>query len=101
MSDENIIIKNIFENIKENNLTNIFKLIKLSAIDINSTYLFEGEEWGFLHYCAKFGKIFQMKLLYILGGDITLKDKKGLKPIDYINSDGQQQIFEYLKDKEK
>ena len=82
-------------------MTNIFKLIKLSAIDINSTYLFEGEEWGFLHYCAKFGKIFQMKLLYILGGDITLKDKKGLKPIDYINSDGQQQIFEYLKDKEK
>ena len=42
-----------------------------------------------------------MKLLHILGGDIALKDKKGLKPIDYINSDKQQQIFEYLKDKEK
>ena len=101
INDENVIIKNIFENIRENNLINIFKLIKLSEININSTYLFEGEEWGFLHYCAKFGKIFQMKLLYILGGDITLKDKKGLKPIDYINSDEQQQIFEYLKDKEK
>ena len=101
INDENDVIKNIFDNIKENNLINIFRFMKLSKININSIYLFEGEEWGFLHFCAKFGKIFQIKLLYILGADITLKDKKGLKPIDYVNSDEQQQIFEYLKDKEK
>ena len=101
IDDENNIIKSIFDNIKENNLTNMFRLIKLNKVDINCIYSYEGEEMGFMHYSAKLGKIFFIKLLYILGADVCLKDKNGLKPIDYINAEEQNQIYEYLKDKDK
>ena len=100
INEENI-IKIIFDNIKGNNFINNFKLIKLNKVDVNCIYLYEGEEWGFVHYSAKCGKIFFIKLFYILGADVNLKDKKGLKPIDYINREEQNQIYEYLKDKEK
>ena len=92
------VIQNIFDNIKDDNLDKVFRLIKTNNIDINGIYSYNNEEWGFLHYCAKFDKLFLLKLFYILGADTNLKDKKGLKPIDYVIPDEQKQIYDYLKD---
>ena len=100
-NNEENIINNIFDNIKNNNLINIYRLIKLNKIEVDKIYSYENEEYGFLHYSAKSGNLFHVELFYILGCDISLKDKKGLKPIDYVNIDKHQKIFEYLKSKEK
>ena len=100
-NDIDYVIKNIFDNIEKNNLVNVFKLIKLYNIDINGFYFYEKEEWGLTHYSIKLGKLFIVKLFYIMGADITLKDKKGLKPIDYIKEEEQAYCYDYLKDKEK
>ena len=100
-NNEKDIIKDIFENIKDNNLINVFRLIKLNQIDVNSIYLYDNEEWGFVHYSAKLGKLFMIKLFYIIGAEITLNDKKGLKPINYVKVYENTQIYQYLKDKEK
>ena len=99
-NNDNGIIKNIFDNIKINNLINVFRMVKLYNIDLNCIYSYEKEEWGFIHYSVKLEKIFMIKLFYIMGADINMKDKKGLKPIDYI-CDEQKQIYQYLKDKDK
>ena len=99
--NENDVIKNIFDNIKNNNLLNVFRLIKFNKIDINKIYSYEGEEYGFIHYSTKLGSLFHIELFHIFGGDITLKDKKGLKPIDYVSFGEQQKIFDYLKSREK
>ena len=93
------IIKNIFENIEKDNLVNVFKLIKLYNIDINGFYSYKKEELGLVHYSVKLGRLFIVKLLYIIGANITLKDKKGLKPIDYIKEEEQAYFYDYLKDK--
>ena len=95
------IINNIFESIEKNNLVNVFKLIKLYNIDINGLYSYKNEEWGLVHYSVKLGKLYILKLLYIMGVDIGLKDKKGLKPIDYIKAEEHAYFYDYLKDKEK
>ena len=100
-NNEKYIIKDIFENIKDNNLINVFRLIKLNQIDVNSIYLYDNDEWGFVHYSAKLGKLFMIKLFYIIGAEITLNDKKGLKPINYVKAYENTQIYQYLKDKEK
>ena len=99
--NENDIIKNIFDNIKINNLLNVFRLIKFNKIDINKIYSYEGDEYGFIHYSTKLGALFHIELFHIFGGDINLKDKKGLKPIDYVSFGEQQKIFDYLKSREK
>ena len=95
------IIINIFDNIKNNNLINVYKFVILNPIDLNSIYSYNGEDWGFVHYSAKNGNLFMIKLFYILGADITLKDKRGLKPIEYVNISKQKEIFDYLKEKDK
>ena len=95
------IIINIFDNIKNNNLINVYKFVILNHIDLNSIYSYNGEDWGFVHYSAKNGNLFMIKLFYILGADITLKDKRGLKPIEYVNISKQKEIFDYLKEKDK
>ena len=99
--NENDIIKNIFDNIKINNLLNVFRLIKFNKIDINKIYSYEGEEYGFIHYSTKLGFLFHIELFHIFGGNINLKDKKGLKPIDYVSFGEQQKIYDYLKSREK
>ena len=98
-NDKNDIIKNIFDNIKNNNLVNVYKFIISAHIELNNIYSYNGEEWGFVHYSVKEGNLFMIKLLYMLGADITLKDKKGLKPVDYANTAKQKEIFDFLKDK--
>ena len=95
------IIINIFDNIKNNNLINVYKFVILNHIDLNFIYSYSGEDWGFVHYSAKNGNLFMIKLFYILGADITLKDKRGLKPIEYVNISKQKEIFDYLKEKDK
>ena len=99
LNDKNDIIKNIFDNIKNNNLVNVYKFIISAHIELNNIYSYNGEEWGFVHYSVKEGNLFMIKLLYMLGADITLKDKKGLKPVDYANTAKQKEIFDFLKDK--
>ena len=96
--EQNDIIKNIFDNIKDNNLVNVYKYIILTHIELNCIYSYNNEEWGFVHFSVKYGNLFMIKLFYILGADITLKDKKGLKPIDYVNMNQQKEIYDYLKD---
>ena len=101
INTENEIIKNIFENIKKNNLANIYRLIKVNPIDINAIYNYEDEETGFIHYSIKGGNLFLIKFLYIIGADLNLKDKRGFRPIDFVNIDEQKQLYEYLKEKSK
>ena len=97
--EQNDVIKIILDNIKHNNLVNVYKYVILTNIELNCIYLYNNEEWGFVHFSVKYGNLFMIKLFYILGADITLKDKKGLKPIDYVNIEKQKEIFDYLKDK--
>ena len=97
--EQNDIIKNIFDNIRENNLVNVYKFVILTHIELNNIYSYSNEEWGFVHFSVKCGNLFMIKLFYILGADITLKNKKGLKPIDYVNIKKQKEIYDYLKDK--
>ena len=100
-NNTNEVVGGVFQNIKENNLTTVYQIIKLNIIDVNGIYTYEGEELSFVHFCVKRGNLFLLKLLYIIGADLNLKDKKGLKPIDYVNIQEQKSIYDYLKAKIK
>ena len=76
-------------------MTTVYQIIKLNIIDVNGIYTYEGEELSFVHFCVKRGNLFLLKLLYIIGADLNLKDKKGLKPIDYVNIQEQKSIYDY------
>ena len=98
--DKTEIIKSIFDSIKKNDLINIYKLIKLNAIDINGIYKIDKKKLGFIHYSSEVKMLESLKLLYILGADINLKDSEGLKAIDYIDKNKNIQFYEYLIEKE-
>ena len=98
-SDINNIELLIFEAIQNNELLNIYKLLKTSDIDINGIYKINEEEYGFVHHCAKLGKLTLLKLFYVLGADVNKKDGKGLKPIDYAEKNEQNEVSEYLRTK--
>ena len=100
INDENTNIKDIFESINNNDLLSLYKIIKSNSIDINKIYKTNGEEFGFVHYCAKNGMLLLLKLLYVMGGDIFLNDNKGLKPIDYANFNKKENIIKYFEEKE-
>jgi len=77
--------KKAFEFIDDNNITGVYWLVKSETIEINKIYINEkeNEKYSVLHHAAKMGKIYVVKLLVLLGGDIQIGDSKNLKPIDY------------------
>ena len=91
----------IFEAIQNNEIIKIYKLLKTNDIDINKLYKINEEEYGFVHHCAKLGKLTLIKLFYVLGADLNKKDSKGLKPIEYAEKNEQKEVKEYLETKEK
>ena len=100
-NEPNKIIEDIFKSIESNDLLNIYKLIKSSDVNINKLYIINGNEYGFIHHCAKLGMMLSLKLLFIMGADNHLRDPKGLKSIDYAIQNMQVIICEYLKEKEE
>ena len=101
LNDKKEIINMIIKAIDENRLLDVYKLIKQNINDINEIYNINGEEYGFLHYCARFGKVEMVKLLCILGCDYNKEDIKGLKPIVYAKLNKNTEVVEYLNKKEK
>ena len=73
----------IFLSIEEDNLIQIYFLLKLGLCDINKNYEFKDEKYSFIHHAAKIGKLNSFKLILNLGGEINLIDNKNLKPMDY------------------
>ena len=100
-NETNKIIEDIFKSIENNDFLNIYKLIKSSDVNINKIYIINDNEYGFIHHCAKLGMILSLKLLFIMGADNHLKDRNGLKSIDYAIQNMQEIICEYLKEKEE
>ena len=72
--DESLIIKDIFESINNNDLLNIYKLVKRNSIDINKLYKFDNDEYYFIQYCLKFSKISCFQLFCSLDADLNLLD---------------------------
>ena len=95
------IIKAIIKAIDENNLLDVYKYIKQYINDINEIININGEEYGFLHYCAGKGTIQMVKLLCTLGADINKEDIKGLKPIIYAKLNKNVEIIDFLNKKDK
>ena len=100
ISDNNEVVKSIFDSIRRNSLINIYKLIKLNAVDINGIYEIDKKKMGFIHYSLEVKMLESLKLLIILGADINLKDSNGLKAIDYIDKNKDILYYEYLIEKE-
>ena len=100
IKEKDEIINEIFKSIEKNNLFDVFKLIKINLIDINQIYKIDNEEYGFIHHCIKFDKIYCLKLLYIMGADINLADSKGNKIKDLADKNKQINFISYLEEKE-
>ena len=83
----------IFLSIEEDNLIQIYFLLKLGLCDINKNYEFKDEKYSFIHHAAKIGKLNSFKLILNLGGEINLIDNKNLKPMDYATIYKKVRIF--------
>ena len=101
LNNKEDIISNLAKAIVENQLLDVYKLIKQNIDDINEMLNINGEEYGIPHYCAGFGKVEMIKLLYVMGADYNKEDTKGLKPIIYAKLNKNSEVIEYLNKKEK
>ena len=101
LNNKEDIISSLANAIDENKLLDVYKLIKQNIDDINEMLNINGEEYGIPHYCAGFGKVEMIKLLYLLGADYNKEDTKGLKPIIYAKLNKNTEVIEYLNKKEK
>lgn len=73
----------VFKCIESENLLELFCMLKIEEIDLDTFYDYLGEKYGIAHYAAKLGKFKVLKLLYCLNLNLESQDSKNFKPIDY------------------
>ena len=93
---DQININVIFDDIEKDNILEVYSFLKNGNYDINELYEIKGEKYTLVHHASKYGKLKILKLLYFLGADILVEDSKGLKPIDYANTNNKKEINEFL-----
>ena len=74
----------VFTFIENGDIIGVYYYIKMKLCSVNGNYKYKDEEnYSFIHHSARFGRVNELKLLVILGGDINAVDEKSMKPIDY------------------